>query len=145
MKKLILICALAFATPLALVQTGCQHTVTLEAGGAYADPTIATIDHAILDASHALTAFLDWNAANAPYLAKWPEVGALATRVAAQKDGWIRDAYFARDAYASASAAYKAGKASAPPSNANLNAALAVLSNVTQQIIDYKTAHPQAL
>ncbi len=143
MRKLLLIVCLICAPLPALFVSGCQNQTTLEAGGVYHDPVLAKTDQAILDASHALTAFLDWQTANASYLSHYPEVGTLAARVAAQKDGWIREAYAARDAYAAASAAYKAGLGADPsPASARLNAALAVLSNVTTQIITYKAAHP---
>ncbi len=143
MKKLLLVLCLLLAPAPALFTSGCQNQTTLEAGGAYTNPVLAQTDRAILDASHALTAFLDWHYANTGYLARWPEVGALAAKVAAQKDGWIKEAYAARDAYAAASAAYKAGLGNdVMPSSARLNAALAVLSNVTTQIIAYKNAHP---
>lgn len=144
MRKYLLAICLLFAPVPALFTSGCQHETTLEAGGVYSDVTIAKTDQAILDASHALTAFIDWSRANATYLARWPEVGQLAVKVAAQKDGWIRDAYAARDAYAGALSAYKAGRGPDPSSaSSQLNAALAVLSNVTTQIVSYKSAHPQ--
>lgn len=131
MKKILLFACLAIAAP--IVQTGCQHEVVLEQGGAYSDPVLATTDRAILDASRAMVDFVGWHAANATYLAKWPEIGALAAKVGAGRDGWVRTAYAARDAYAQASAAYKAGKAGLPD-GANLRAAMAVLTNILAQI-----------
>lgn len=140
MKKLLLIigfvCAAAFQ--------GCQSHVTLEPSGAYSDASLAVTDQAILDASHAMSGFLTWYAANQTFLSKWPEVGIFAAKVGAQKDGWIRDAYAARDAYASASVAYKQAKldsAGLDTKRAQLNAALALLTNITQQITTYKAAH----
>lgn len=148
MKKLLpLLLVAVFGLCLTTFQTGCENKTTLEPGGAYSDVNLATVDRTILDASHALQSFVDWHAANATYLAQYPEVGALAAKVAAMKDGWIRDAYAARDAYASASVAYSKALASGQDvvtARDKLNAAMAVISNVTQQIIDYKTAHPHA-
>ena len=141
-RFLFAIAFLAFAVPFTITQQGCYSQVTLEQGGAYTEVSLAVADQAILDASHALTGFVGWANANSAYLAKWPEVGVLSAKVAAQKDGWVRDAYMARDAYASALAAYKAGKASTAPSSANLNAAIAVLTNITTQITAYRAAHP---
>ena len=138
MKRLFLTLILA-VMPVMTFQA-CQHQVTLEAGGAYSDAPLATADQAILDASHTLSGFIEWSGANATYLAKWPEVSALAAKVAVQKDGWIRDAYAARDAYAKAITAYKSATGPTPDA-ARLNAALAILANVTAQINDYKTAH----
>lgn len=142
-RLLFVACALALAVPFSATVTGCASQTTLEAGGAYSDATLAKTDRAILDASHTLTAFLDWQTANSAYLAKWPEVGALAAKVAAQKDKWIFDAYAARDIYADAAKAYRDGKAAAPNGNA-VNAALSVLTNVTAQILAYQTSHPHA-
>lgn len=143
MKKypLILLFVIGLIAALPVFEAACQHQVALESGGAYHDPVLATTDRAILDTSRVLADFIAWHSANAVYLAKWPEVGALAASVAAQKDGWIRDAYAARDAYASAAAAYKSGLGPAPD-GAKLNATIAVLSNVTSQIIVYKNSHP---
>lgn len=146
MKKLILIIALAFtAVALPLTQSGCQGGVTLAPGGAYTDPILAQADQTILDTSHALTGFIDWTSANAAYLSKYPEVMALATSVSSQKDGWIKSAYSARDAYASAAAAYKAGtgdSSTVSAKQAALNGALAVLNNIASQIVAYRAAHP---
>lgn len=138
MKKLLLFACLALAVP--VLQTGCQHKVVLESGGAYSDPVLATTDRAILDASHAMADFVSWHAANATFLAKWPEVGALAAKVSAGRDGWVRSAYAARDAYAQASTSYKAGK-QGPPDGAPLRAVMAVLTNVLAQITSYRAAH----
>jgi len=139
------------AVGLPVAQTGCSNPVTLEAGGAYSDATLATTDQAILDASHALTGFVGWADANATYLARWPEVGALSASVAAQKDAWIRDAYAARDAYAVAAKAYRlaAGTPAADQTEverkrAALQGALAVLTNLTTQIAAYRAAHTDA-
>lgn len=138
MNKIILFACLIIAAP--ILQTGCQHEVALESGGIYSDPVLATTDRAILDASHAMADFVQWHAANATFLAKWPEVGALAAKVGAGRDGWVRTAYAARDAYAQASAAYKAGK-QGPPDGSQLRAALAVLTNATTQITSYRSSH----
>lgn len=141
MKKLLPLLLLACLTlTVPVLQTGCSHAVTLESGGAYSDPALATTDRAILDASHAMTDFVAWKAANATYLASWPEVAILAAKVSAGRDKWVRDAFAARDSYALASAAYKAGK-QGPPDGANLRAAMAVLSDLTTQIISYRSAH----
>lgn len=141
MKKLTLLLAVAcLAVSVPVIQTGCQNTSTLEAGGAYSDPVLASTDRAILDASRAMGDFVQWHAANATYLARWPEVAAMSAKVSAGRDGWVRDAYFARDAFAQASAAYKAGK-QGPPDGAQLRAALAILMNVTTQLTSYRSAH----
>lgn len=132
--------ALTLVAVAPLAQTGCQHAVTLESGGAYSDPALATTDRAILDASHAMGDFVTWQAANATYLAHWPEVAALAEKVRKGRDGWVRSAYVARDAYAQASAAYKVGK-QGPPDGSNLRAAMAVLSDLTVQITAFRSSH----
>lgn len=141
MKKFLPLLLLScFALTAPVIQTGCQHTVTLESGGAYSDSTLAVTDRAILDASRAMGDFVAWNEANATYLARWPEVGVLAAKVRAGRDGWIRNAYAARDAYAQAESAYKAGK-QGPPDGAQLRAALAVLNDLTTQIVSYRSQH----
>lgn len=147
MKKLILICALAFtAVALPLTQSGCAGGgVTLAAGGVYTDPVLAVADQSILDSSHALTGFVDWTSANSAFLAKYPEVLVLATSVSAQKDGWIKSAYAARDSYAAAAAAYRAGTgdpATVSAKQAALQGALAVLVNISNQIVAARAAHP---
>lgn len=125
-----------------VVETGCAaHVVTLEQGGAYSDPYLATTDQSILDASHALDGFLAWYGQNAPFLSKYPDVGKLAVKVYDHRDEWVKNAYAARDAYASAAAAYRAGKAG-PPSVAAVNAALSVLLDITKQVASYKALHP---
>lgn len=149
MKKLIILFALAFtAVALPLAQTGCKSgSVTVQAGGVYTDPVLAVTDQSILDASHALTGFIQWTGANSGALAKYPEVLALSSSIAQQKDGWIKSAYSARDAYAAAAAAYRAGQGDSATVNAKqaaLNGALAVLNNITTQIVAYKAAHPNA-
>ena len=151
MKKFILMFALAFtAVALPLSQTGCKSSsVTVAAGGVYSDPVLAVADQSILDTSAALTGFVQWVGANSGALVKYPEVTALAATITQQKDGWIKSAYSARDAYASAAADYKAAKAGSSAATvsatqAALNGALAVLSNVTTQITAYKAAHPNA-
>lgn len=122
--------------------TGCgSSTVTLENGGVYTDAYLATTDRAILDAAKSLDGFVAWYNANSGFLSRYPEVGSLAGKVALNQNEWLRNAYAARDAYASAAAAYKDGKADAP-SNAALNAALSVLLDVTKQINAYRAAHP---
>lgn len=145
MKRILFILAVALAVPLA--HTGCQSTVTLAPGGVYTDPVLAVTDQSILDASHALTGFLDWTALNHEFLSQYPEVGKLSTQIAQQKDGWIRDAYAARDAYASASHAYRSAAGGGDPTamsttKAKLDLALAVLTNLTDQIVQYRLAHP---
>ncbi len=147
MKKLMLMFALAFAAiALPVSQTGCQGgKVTLAAGGAYTDPVLATTDQSILDASHSLSGFVDWANANATYLAKYPEIQSLAVSIGAQKDGWIKAAYSARDSYAAAALAYRQGTGSAAnvsTQQAALNGALAVLVNISNQIVAYRAAHP---
>jgi hypothetical protein len=143
MRKLFITFALAFAAvAVPLTHTGCgTHTVTLEQGGAYSDAYLATTDQAILTAAQTLDGFLAWNAANSVFLAKYPEVGVLAAKVAANKDQWIRDAYAARDIYAKAEVAYKAGQGPVP-NNATVAAALSVINDITTQINAYKAAHP---
>ncbi len=121
--------------------TGCQHAVTLEAGGAYSDAYLATTDQAILDTAKTLDGFLSWYNANATFLAKYPAVGQLAAKVTAHQNEWLRDAYAARDVYANAEVAYKAGKGAAP-SVAAVNSALSVLNDIATQINSAKTAHP---
>jgi hypothetical protein len=128
-----------FAMP--VLQTGCQHTVTLEAGGAYSDAYLATTDQAILDADKSLDGFLAWYNANQAFLAKYPAMVDLAASVTAHKNEWLRDAYAARDTYANAEVAYKAGKATAP-STAAVAAALSVIKDITTQINAYRAAHP---
>src|ERR1700694_200231 len=128
-----------FAMP--VLQTGCQHTVTLEAGGVYSDAYLATTDQAILDAAKTLDGFISWYKANATYLAKYPAVVDLAAKVTAHQNEWLRDAYAARDAYAKAETLYKAGKATAP-TTATVNAALSVLNDVIAQINASKTPTP---
>lgn len=152
MKRIILILALAFsAIAVPVIQTGCANKITLEPGGAYTDPYLAKTDQAILDSSRTLQAFVAWHAANSTFLAKYPAVGALAIEVAGKEKGWIRDAYAARDAYALAAKAYReaAGTPGADASEvelrrAKLNGALALINNITQQIVAYRAAHPHA-
>ena len=143
MKKNILI---LFAG-LALLFSGCgSHPVTLAPGGVYTDPVLAQTDQAILDTSAALTGFLSWNTENSAFLVKFPAVGALAEKVAANKDGWIRDAYKARDAYAVDAKAYRdaiaLGQTNAtPPNRAKIDAALAVLTSLATQVTALKATH----
>ncbi len=143
MKRLLLALALCVAVP--LVPVGCNsQQQTLEAGGAYTDPILAKTDRAILDASHAMTAFIDWANINSAYLARWPEVAQAAKNIAAQKDSWIRDAYAARDAYASAAQAYRVAagtSAAVDAKRAALDGAIAVLANIVTQVISYQNAH----
>jgi hypothetical protein len=123
---------------------------TLAPGGAYSDVNLAQTDQAILDANGAMDGFVQWEAANHTFLLKYQEVGALAAIITAQKGGWVKEAYAARDAYASASQAYKAAIAAgktADPTGQNaahdkLIAALAVLTDVTKQVVAYRAAHP---
>jgi hypothetical protein len=131
-------CAL-FAMP--VLQTGCQHTVTLEQGGVYSDAYLATTDQAILDAAKTLDGFAAWYKANAAYLAKYPAVGDLAAKVTAHQNEWLRDAYAARDSYAKAAALYKAGQGTAP-TTAAVSAAISVLNDVVAQINASKTPTP---
>lgn len=127
---------------LPVLQTGCaSHAVTLEAGGVYSDTYLATTDQAILDAAKSLDGFLSWYNANATFLAKYPAVGDLASKVNIHQNEWLRDAYAARDAYANAQTAYKAGKGTAP-SIAAVNAALSVLKDITTQISAAKANKP---
>lgn len=122
---------------------GCSTApVTLEAGGAYSDAYLATTDQAILDAARTLDGFMAWYKANATFLAKYPEVGVLAASVSAHQNEWLRNAYTARDTYASAEAAYKKSLSSAPPSTAGVVAALSVITDVTKQIAAYRASHP---
>lgn len=133
-----------FLVPTILISTGCQNKVTLEQGGAYTDPVLATTDQSILDASKAIQGFLSWYDTNKTFLDKYPEVGKLADSVRSNEKTWIKDAYSARDSYAAASVAWKAGKGSQPDADAahaKLNAALAVLSNLTAQIAAYRSSH----
>lgn len=142
-NRLLLIIAMTLAVIAGpVMQTGCaSHAVTLEAGGAYTDSYLATTDQAILDAAKSLDGFLVWYNANATFLAKYPAVGDLAAKVNAHQNEWLRNAYAARDAYANAESAYRAGKGGAP-SVAAVNAALSILLDVTKQITAYKAAHP---
>lgn len=134
MKKLLL----PFVFALALLGgVGCQHAVTLEAGGAYSDPILATTDRAILDADATLTGFVNWANTNAGYLSQWPEIAQLAHHVTAAKDGWILDAYMARDVYAQA---VKAGKDSTGAKK-NLDVTMAVLSSLLTQVSQFESAH----
>ena len=142
---LLAIVVMAFAVPATTTTfTGCTSKTTLEEGGVYHDPVLAVADRSILDSSKALSGFIEWANTNSEYLAKWPEIGVLAGKIAAQKDGWIKDAFAARDAYASAYAAYQAGKGDAKDADAKramLNGSLALLSNVIAQINAYKLNH----
>lgn len=141
MKKPFTLFAIAFlAVASPVLQTGCQSSapVTLAAGGIYSDPVLASADQAILDASRAFNAFILWHDANAVWLRRWPEIGQLATNTSALKDGWIRDAYAARDAYALAAQAYRQGAVSADESDkkrAALKAAIVYLNNITTHIV----------
>lgn len=122
---------------------GCGSTpVTLEAGGAYSDAYLATTDQAILDAAKTLDGFTAWYQANATFLAKYPEVGQLASAISLHQNEWLKNAYAARDAYASAEAAYKKSLTSAPPSTAAVAAALSVITDATKQIAAYRASHP---
>lgn len=141
---LIFAAALFCAGPLLLIDAGCTNKITLASGGAYTDPVLATTDQSILDASKAIQGFLGWYDANKDFLAKYPEVGKLADQVRSNEKSWIKDAYSARDSYASASVAYKTGKgtqADADVLHSKLNAALAVLNNITAQIATYRSSH----
>jgi len=141
MKQILYVCAmisLVFAVP--VVQTGCQSTTTLEAGGVYTDANLAKIDQSILGAAKTLDGFVSWHAANVAYLTKYPAVGELAEKVAAHRNEWIKNAYAARDAYAEAGVAYKQGKATSP-TMAGVNAALSIINNITAQINTYKSQH----
>ncbi len=147
LRTLLACFALAVATPLALVHvTGCAGTTTLEAGGAYSDPVLAQADRAILDASRAMTEFIAWQRANAAFLAKWPEIERAARNIESQRDGWEKDAYAARDAYASAAKDYRKAIADGvvgalPPSRAKIDGSIAVLTSVVTQIGAYRNAH----
>lgn len=144
MKQLLFLLSLCLAVP--LTQSGCTQTTTLEAGGSYTDPVLAKTDQAILDASHTMTAFIEWARTNAAFLAKWPEVARLSGNIEAQQSQWERDAYAARDAYADAVKAYKTAIAAGvvgalPPNRAKVDAAVAVLTSVISQAIAYQQAH----
>lgn len=149
-------CTLVFGGAL---QTGCSTTPHLEAGGVYTDIVLAKTDQTILDASHTMAGFVQWQSANAAYLAKWPAVGELANRISAQKDGWIRNAYAARDSYALALLAYReavaASKDKSGPAvdearakqvaaRAKLDGAIALLNDIADQIIQFRTDHSHA-
>lgn len=152
LSRLLLVASLSFlpvrCLPLAgvaVLTTSCKQTA-LEPGGAYTDPVLAKTDQSILDASRAMTAFVEWAKANSVYLARWPEVAQLAKNIETQEKQWVRTAYEARDAYASASKEYRkavaAGVAGAlPPNRAKLDGALAVLTNVVSQVVAYQQAH----
>ena len=154
MKKFLLIFALAFsAVAVPLTQTGCKTTTTLEQptattapGTFYTSADLAVFDQGILTARLALDSFVQWEAANAVFLAKYPEVHALAVSVKTGEDQWTRDAYAARDAYASAvvtyTAALAAGQAGSAPDHAKIDAALALLQNLATQVAQYRAAHP---
>lgn len=141
----LLVMAACFAVA-PVVQFGCKQTMTLEAGGAYTDPVLAQTDQSILDASRAMREYIAWTKANSVFLAKWPQVAQLATRIEAQEKGWIKDAYIARDAYAAASVAYRKaiadGVAGAiPPSRVKVDAMIAVLTSVVTEVLAYRQAH----
>jgi hypothetical protein len=129
--------------------------VTLAPGGAYTDPVVFQANEAILQAGDAMNDFIALVHTNATFFAQWPEVGVLAQKIADQKDGWIRDAYVARNAYVDASNAYKTAVAAAskagtaPPdgsavdaSKSKLDGLVAALLSVTTSAADYKAAHP---
>lgn len=151
-KKFITLVAMAcLAVAVPLMQSGCSHPpVTLAPGGVYTDPILATTDQSILDADAALTGFVDWAGANAAYLAKYPEVTQAAANVAANKAGWIKNAYALRDAYAAASKAFKtAATGTGDPTavsaaQAKLTGALAAIQSITAQVIAYQAAHPKS-
>lgn len=138
---------MAFALAMPFIITGCKTTgTTLAAGGVYTDPYLAKTDQFIFDSAKSLDDFVTWQSNNAAFLSKWPEVAALAQNVSANKSQWIKDAYAARDSYASAEAAYKAAIAAGnsgaiAPTTAKVDAAVAVITNITNQIIAYKAAH----
>jgi hypothetical protein len=132
--------AIAAICPIA-VQTGCaNHGVTLETGGPYSSSYLATTDQAILDASKAIDGFLSWYQTNATFLAKYPEVGQLATQVQAHKKEWEVDAYAARDAYAAAEKAYKDGLGTSP-TTAKVDAALSILNSIAAEAASLNAAH----
>lgn len=145
MKRLFLLAVFALTITAPIVQTGCKGpAVTLEAGGVYSDAFLAVADQYILDASKAMDSFIAWHTSNAAFLAQWPEVGKLASDVSANRDTWIRNAYAARDSYASVLKAYRDGKASQADVDAKkaaFNAAIAVINNITAQINAYRSAH----
>jgi hypothetical protein len=146
MKKLFpsVFLALAMACAVPIIETACPNGVTLAAGGAYSDPVLATTDQAILDASSLFSGFLSWDNANATFLARYPEVGTFAASIAANKDAWIKSAYAARDSYAAAVKAYKAGTGSqsdVDAAHAKINGAIALLNNISTQITSYRSAH----
>lgn len=147
MKTFPLLVLLTLAGLTACFAPACKTSVAVAPGGAYSDVNLALTDKAILDANSALEGFLSWYNSNAAVLAKWPEVGKLAATVTAQKNGWIRDAYAARDAYALAAIAYRKaladGAANAvPPERAKMDGALSILKTAIDQFNAYKAAHP---
>lgn len=148
-NMLIILRAAVLGLCIPILQTSCQSSapVTLEPGGTYSDSILATTDQSILDAQKLVDDFGAWYVANSSYLSQWPEVGSLAANVAAHNNEWFRNAYAARDAYASVSADYKNGKATSADldaKHADINVALSVLNNITAQITTYKTQHPHA-
>lgn len=127
--------------------TGCQHTVKLEAGGVYTFPVLASLDQKIIAADNALGDSVKWYNANSTFLAQWPQIGTAAANVASHRDGWIKDAWAARDAYAQAYAAYQTGAGTATAADDKLkifNGVIAALADVTTQISNYQSAHPHA-
>ena len=147
MKKYLFIAAWLFAAvSLPIAFTGCQSS-TLESGGVYSDPILASADQAILSADQSLTGFTDWVAANSAFLAQFPELEKLADNIKSQKNGWLKDAYAARDDYAAAMVVYKQAVASGSstaiaPTTAKIDAAISLLTSVVQQITAARAAHP---
>lgn len=136
------IIAISVASP--IIQSGCVGTTTLQPGGVYTEPVLAKTDQEILDSDKILTDFVSWQSAHAAVLGA--EIATLAQKVSANKNQWIKDAYAARDAYADDLKTYKAAIASGntgaiPPTTAKINAAVAVIANITAQITAYKSAH----
>lgn len=162
---LLIICAITLGGVAALATSGCHNTgeTVLQAGGAYSDLTVAKVDREILDANKAMLSYVAYYDANSAFLdSALPAAGDLARVITASRKEWIREAYRLRDAYFVAVQAYKiAAEAArdrveiAPDASeaeqaaaqevkdraATLNGTLAFLTNVTQQIADYRSAH----
>lgn len=51
-------------------------------------------------ADQTFTLFIAWEADHRQALARWPEIGEEARRIAKHKDDWLREAFRLRDAYA---------------------------------------------
>lgn len=65
-----------------------------------AGKVLFTADQWIGVADKTFTLFIAWEADNREALARWPEIGEEARRIAKNKDDWLREAFRFRDAYA---------------------------------------------